>query len=95
MFNESEFNQNDEVIVFLKETVSATKTYFNNTKAIIINIKETETIKAVVTAVYQSPDPELHEFIYEKKKNHLEKFDNNDCDFTIFTGDINILPKLT
>lgn len=92
LYNESTFNQNDGVIVFLKDSYSFNyeiEHLHKNMKAIIIKINVTKSISAIVTAVYRSPDSDVNEFI-DNLHTLLERVNKNIADIKIFTGDINI-----
>lgn len=85
MNNESKFNQNGRVIVFLKEIYSfnygKVQTH-NNMKAKIIKINITNKISGIVSAVYRFPDSDVLEFLHNLN-TLLERVNNDDCDITI------------
>lgn len=92
LYNESRYNQNDGVIVYLKEKYDFSYEIievYNNIKAIEIKFQLELRANAVITALYRSPDSNAKEFV-ESLYTLLERNDNSGYEFQIFTGDINI-----
>lgn len=92
IYNESHFNQNDGVIVYVNSSLNFTYDILplhNNINALKINITSNINGSVVVTAFYKSPTININEF-NASLNAFLERHENNENEIKLFLGDLNI-----